>query len=410
MFCERCGTKLDRVAARGARFCASCATFVGGECWVEGAACRTCVDSGRGHAAVGLMAVRRAGRQMAATRAEVDGLEAIARISTGQPPQIDLETWFARQRARLVRDAARRAAAETAPRYTARLRPLEEEIMASFVDIGSRLDALEAGHPHEERRARSAVITPSQRRLLLVLGVALLAAVLVPRLVDRWAVPGGSGVGIAAVTASPEAGVAATRGTPAELPRSDPPAEESLTFITFDRLRMGTEIGGELSLEHGSPDQVSVSPRPSAVDRSLALVSDAAGVGAQVCIDTSFEVGTAELEMLVSDERASVLLSFGDPTTPDARLVLGGGEIELNGAVAPAAVDAQHWYRAILERDRSAATAGASVRDADGSGRPASVAVSLPAAEAGAAPGLCIGLADGVAGVELLINNVEVRQ
>lgn len=417
MFCERCGTKLDRDAARQAHFCAACATFVGDECWVDGEACRNCADAGRASAAVGVRAVRRTHRELVALTREVDGLETIARLSGEARQQLALEAWFVRHRARLVRDAARHAAGRSAPRYAGRLRPLEGEVTATYVEIIDRLDALEAGDAQDARTRRVRVripdISPTQQRVVLVAGVVLIGALLAPRLADLGAAPGGSLAGIGVPTSSPEDGVAASRGSPSPAPApgtADPgtAAPGVPVSMTFDELRMDSVIGDELSIQRGTEEQVSVSAQPTSVDRSLRLVSDAGGIGPVVCMDTAFEVGTVELELLVSDERASVQVMVGDAGALD-RFIIEPGRIQFNGTDAPAAIEAGQWYRAGIEREDSFGLASAFVASADGNGHDRFTA-RAPALTAGDGSAICFGLADVDPGIELLINNVEVRQ
>jgi hypothetical protein len=425
MFCERCGTKLDPAAAGLAEFCAACSTFVGEECWDAVGACRSCAESGRAPRAVGLVAVRRARRQLRIARGEVDALEAVARVSA-EPPQLTLETWFARRRVDLIRDASRRAALATAPRYATRLVPLEREIAAEHAGLLLRLDALEGRTAAGGVVPRGAIPRPraaapapapfawrsrlSDLRLPLALGLLLAAALLAPRLAALVAGPAGSTVSRSVSAASPEAGVAAARGTPAQAsaPARSAEVPDAASF-TFDAMRMGETLAGDLSIARGSTEQVQVAPRPSAVDRSLRLSSDAEGAGAEVCLAPPFPVGGAEMQVLTADDRAELFMTLGQRSAPVVRFVVGGGRADLNGATAPVRIDAGQWFRLAIHRDPIGTMTSASIEQVRGTGHATSLSASSETGDAADGTGLCIGLSDGEAGIEAFINDLEVR-
>jgi hypothetical protein len=172
---------------------------------------------------------------------------------------------------------------------------------------------------------------------------------------------------------------------------------------------MGETIGGDLSIARGSTEQVQVAPRPSAVDRSLRLSSDAEGAGAEVCLASQFPVGGAEMQVLTADDRAELFMTLGQRSAPVVRFVVGGGRADLNGATAPVRIDAGQWFRLAIHRDPIGTMTSASIEQVRGTGHATSLSASSETGDAADGTGLCVGLSDGEAGIEAFINDLEVR-
>jgi hypothetical protein len=428
VYCERCGTYLDLVAAVPVHSCPACHSIACQSCWnAPRRRCDGCAaDAGaaaprlRGGLARSLAVLR----SLDELGSEVEALSE-PRTADGAAPEFrdDLDLLLLAARITTLRDEADEALRRAPPRSAKRAADVRQRIETMATALEQRIAELQLGRLREPETVEDTVDRPapwaswwSPARGMTVIHAAGAAVLLVAVAAVAFAPAAAPESFVPArpvETESPAEGVlggdpagGSAEATPAA---ADPTALVGATKITFDDLRMSADVGPEWRIERGERGQVGVAGFPSAVDRSLELSTSESGAGVAICRTMAVPIAQLGIDAWIESAESRLILAV-ESVAPDPRRStwLLATHVGPGAAVdRTVRVTADGWYRFELVARAGADGAAWSVRPiGDGVRSSASVADGEVAmSELGE---LCVGIADGSPGARALIDDLTI--
>jgi hypothetical protein len=420
VYCERCGTYLDLVAAVPVHSCPACHSIACQSCWnVPRRRCDGCA------AVAGDAAPRLRGglarsldvlRSLDELGSEVEALtEPGTAGRAGRERGDDLDLLLMVARIATLRGEADEALRRAPPRSAVRAADVRQRIETGATALEQRLAELQFGRLREpesvERPApRASWWSPGRTATLIraaggaVLLVAVAAVALAPAASPENFVP-------VQPAESESAAEGVLGGDPAEATPTpaEPTAVATATQITFDELRMTAPVGPEWRIERGERGQVGLAAFPSAMDRSLEISTSASGAGVSVCRTLASPVAELTIDAWIESAESRLLLAVasGAPDPRQSTWLLATDVVPGAAVDRTVRVTADAWYRFELVARPGGSDARWSVRPTEnGTESTAPVADGQVALQEAAE--LCVGLADGTPGVRALIDDLTI--
>lgn len=283
------------------------------------------------------------------------------------------------------------------------------ELIGERHNLIRRLDDLVALHAPARPIG---LVRPAAFTVAASIGLVLTVIALIPAAAEFFT----TDVGRADVRGVPEGAVSAGgRSAAPSAPHrpsdaaGSPVATREMLRLDFDDLRMTEAIAGDLTVVRGTPTQIAVAPQPTAVDRSLEFTVSSTGGGAEVCLGSVGSVRELTFDLRLSVPGTAGELRISGPEQAILQLALASDAATAGTPRRVGPLTAGVWYEARLDLNRANRTYILEVVPREGLDDTTSASGQLPAIAAVQAEVACIGVADGVPGAAVQINNVEVR-